>query len=200
MWNKRSNIVIGVILLATILLTWWVTQRPDTETAEEELSATATAAATGSRVLFPIEDDDFFVYISVVDTVTDRSVTVEQDLEGNWYVLTPERVPADPLGAQFAASATRRIFVQQVLSGPDLNDIASFGVLDPNYIVTVRLLSGTEYVANIGNLVFDGSNYYAQLEGDPNVRLAGSAALDELFSLLVTPPIAPSTTEPAESP
>src|SRR5574337_314296 len=190
--NRRTTwILVGLAALLAVYV--WYSGRPGSNAAGTGTPSLPTPIP-GSGALFKATAEQI-AGMSIVDKAGNRSVVLSKDAQGNWQVTAPEVRPADPAQAQNWASQFANVFVSTVIT--QSTDLTLFGVISPTYTAGVKLVDGTNVSVSIGDKVPTGSGYYVLREGEPNVVVVDTSAIDGLVKLLGSPPYFVPTATPS---
>lgn len=196
MLQRRSNIVILVVLLVLAGAVVFVTQRggadadaiPD-ETGSDPVPATAP--------LFPdIESDADMMALTIIDHVAGQQIMFERVGETDDWVIVGEDgdQPADLFALTSVLFGVRSLTTHRVLA--DVDEISPFGVLDPAYTIEVVLAGGENKRVDIGEKSVDGLSYYVLVDGEAPVNMVRAANLEPVLSVLTVPPVVEPTATP----
>ncbi len=112
---------------------------------------------------------------------------VQGATRADWYFEDAHRTPVD---------SDRWAGTTLLLSGPRTNrllfeqaeDLAPYGLADPQAWVNIRAKGNRELKVLLGNTTEDGANHYAKLEGSSEVYLVDSSWGDVLTAMVTRPP------------
>ncbi len=173
---KRSTWILLIIFLALVGLTIYLNQK---DVAPEEVESTPTATV---EYLF----NETAGRPSGIDlrAGTGEQVAIERNEAGVWVLKKPVETEADQGSAEAAASqlSTLRI-VSRLEVAP-----GEAGLVQPSYVMTVKLTGGTVEVVRIGDPTPTGSGYYASVNDSDEVLIVSKTGLDSLLTLLASPP------------
>lgn len=185
--NWRTTAVLFVILLALGGYLYYDSQRE--EEPVEEVAVEATAVPVVNET-FPLIEG---LTITTVQTVTIQrsSDSVEasfsQDAAGNWEQTTPQAqtVLSTTLTSQVTGYLT--LTSNRVFAAED-NPLSAYGLETPAYQIT---LSGSDqhHVLHVGNETPTKDGYYVQSGDDSRVFVVSKGSVDNLISLIDTPPL-----------
>lgn len=113
------------------------------------------------------------------DGETTLSLVKEDDV---WKVSDDDETRLDNDAVETIADALCQVAAVRVLSGAD--ELASYGLEEPAYTVTLETESGTEIALYIGDAT--GENYYATIGDKVVVYVIDSSAVDALEFDLTT--------------
>lgn len=173
---RRSTQIVLVIFLALVGLLVYLNQRPPpaseadstpTETVEYLFSATAGLPTS-----------------IAIEAKTGERVAIERNDAGEWVLKQPIETNADQGSAEAAAS---QLSALRILSRPDVVPKEA-GLVEPSYVMTVKLTGGTEEVVRIGDLTPTSIGYYTNINGGDEVLIVSKTGLDALLTLVTSPP------------
>lgn len=173
---KRSTVIVLVIFLALVGLLLYLNQE---EPAAEELAATPAAPI---EFLFD-ESDGLPTSIDIKSEIGEQ-VVIARNEAGAWVLKQPIETEADQASAEAAASQLTSLRIE---SRPEVAPEAA-GLVQPSYILTVEMTSGTKKTVRIGDLTPTGIGYYARINGSGETLIINQTGLDALFTLLESPP------------
>ena len=104
----------------------------------------------------------------------------------------PIEAEADQGSAEAAAS---QVSALRIVSRPQVapDDV---GLIQPAYVLTVKLTGGMVKTVRIGDLTPTSSGYYTSVDDSNEVLIVSKTGLDALLTMVTSPPIA-STPTPA---
>jgi len=173
---KRGTWIVLVIFLALVGL-WVYLDRK--EPPVEEVEATPTSVV---EYLF---DETAGQPTSIsIEAESGEKVAIERNENGEWVLLQPIETEASQGSSEAAAS---QLMALRVLSKPEVA-LADVGLVEPLYVITVKLTGGTEEMVRIGDLTPTGSGYYAKINGRNEVLILGQTGLDALLTMVTAPP------------
>jgi Domain of unknown function (DUF4340) len=173
---KRSTWIVLVIFLALVGLLVYLNQRKppaseadSTPTETVEYLFNATAGLPNSIA---------------IEAKTGERVAIERNDAGEWVLKQPIETEAEQGSAEAAAS---QLSALRVLSRPEVapNEV---GLVEPAYVMTVKLTGGTEEVVRIGDLTPTSTGYYTNINGGDDVLIVGKTGLDSLLTMVTSPP------------
>jgi hypothetical protein len=173
---RRSTWIVLVIFLALVGLLVYLNQRAP---AAEEAETTPT-----ETVEYLFSETAGLPTSIAVEAKTGERVAIERNEAGEWVLKQPIETEADQGPAEAAAS---QLSALRILSRPEVAP-ADAGLVDPSYVMTVKLTGGTEEVVRIGDLTPTGSGYYTNINGSEEVLILDQAGLDALLTLVKSPP------------
>jgi hypothetical protein len=179
---KRSTWIVLVVFLALVGLLVYLNQR---ETPVEEADSTPTEtveylfSATGG---LPSSID--------IEARTGERVAIERNEAGAWVLKQPIEMEANQGSAEAAAS---QLSALRILSRPEVAP-GEAGLVEPSYVMIVKLTGGTEEVVRIGDLTPTSSGYYTNINGSDEVLIVGKTGLDSLLTMVTSPPFLESPT------
>ena len=173
---KRSTWFVLVIFLALVGLLVYMDQRTppssEADSTPTEMVEYLFSAAAGLPTSIAIE------------ATTGERVAIERNDAGEWVLKQPIETEADQGSAEAAAS---QLSALRVLSRPEVA-LNEAGLVEPSYVMTVKLSGGTEEVVRIGDLTPTSSGYYTNINGGAKVLIVGKTGLDALLTLVTSPP------------
>jgi hypothetical protein len=192
--NRRTTwILVGVALLLGAYV--WYSGWSKAKTAAE--ATPVPTSVPGSGMLFQTTADQI-AGVWIEDMAAKSTVAFSKDAQGNWQVTAPEARPADPVRAAGEAAQFANLLVSTTITEP--TDLKPFGVLSPTYTLGVKLVDGTELKASVGDKTPTGSGYYIVRNGESNVVVVSTGAIEGLASLLTAPPYFVPSATPGPSP
>ena len=179
---KRSTWIAVVIFLALAGLLFYLNQR---EPIEEAVEVTPPAP-----VEFLLADSDGLPISIDIKSGTGEQVVIARNEAGVWVLEQPmeTEVPqggvADHASAEAAATQLSPLRIESRLEvAPEAT-----GLVQPSYILSVKLSGGNEKTVRIGDLTPTGVGYYALTEGSNETLVISRTGLDALLALLESPP------------
>jgi len=173
---KRSTWIVLVVFLALVGLLLYLNRNAKTA-SEEDLTPTATV-----EHLF---DETAGLPTSIeIDAKTGEKVAIGRNEAGTWVLKQPVETEADQGSAEAAAS---QLSALRILSRPGVAP-GDAGLVEPSYVMTVKLTGGAEKVVRIGDLTPTESGYYTNINGSDEVIVVDKTGLDALLSLVTSPP------------
>lgn len=179
---KRSTWIVLVVFLALVGVLLYLNQK---EPPAEETDATPT-----ETVEYLFNESDGLPASIAIEAKSGEQVTVERNEAGVWVLKQPIETEADQGSAEAAATQLKAL---RVVSRPGVAP-ADAGLVEPAYVMTVKLTGGTEKVVRIGDLTPTGSGYYASIDGSEEVLIVDNTGLDALLTLVTSPPFASTPT------
>jgi hypothetical protein len=174
---RRSTWIVLVIFLGLVGLLLFLNKRnPPTEAAD----ATPTES-----VEYLLNATDGLPSSIAIETKTGERVAIERNEAGVWVLKQPIEAEADQGSAEAAAS---QLSALRILSRPEVAP-EDAGMVEPSYVMSVKLTAGTEKVVRIGDLTPTGSGYYTNITGIDGVLIVDKTGLDSLLTLVTSPPI-----------
>lgn len=173
---KRTTWVVLVIFLGLVALLLFLNQR---ETPAEEAPVTPTEA-----VEYLISPTDGLPSGIRIEAKTGEQVSIERNDAGEWVLKQPVATEANQGSAEAAAS---QLSALRVLSHPQVAPDDA-GLVDPTYVMTVKLTGGTEEVVRIGDLTPTTIGYYTNINGSDEVLIVDKTGLDALLTMVTSPP------------
>lgn len=173
---KRSTWIVLVIFLVLVGLTVYLNQnKPVTEEAD-------VTPAEPVEYLFS-ETDGLPTSIDI-QSKTGEQVAIERNEAGEWVLKQPVETEANQGSAEAAAS---QLTTLRIVSRPEVAP-AEAGLVEPSFILTVKLTGGRIEIVRIGDLTPTSSGYYTNITGSDEVLIVGKTGLDALLTLLTSPP------------
>lgn len=173
---KRTTWIVLVIFLALVGLMLYLNQQ---EPATEEAEVTPTAlteylitATDGLPTSIEIQND------------SGAKVAIARNEAGEWVLKQPIETKADQGSAEAAASQLTSL---RIVSKPEVAP-ADAGLVQPSYILTVKLTGGTVKTVRIGDLTPTESGYYTSIDESEEVLIVSKTGLDSLLILVDAPP------------
>ncbi len=118
--------------------------------------------------------------------------TAVKGSEQAWYMTAPEAAEADSARIDGLVHQIAGMQSTRAMSGVD--NLADFGLAEPEIQATLMLTDGTSIHLSIGTENPRHTVRYVQKDGDPLVYLVDVGALDGLLRLLDEPPYPPPPT------
>lgn len=132
-------------------------------------------------------------------TWSGKQVTLRKDADGQWRLTQPESAPADTVRvSSILLRLTTLNASRDVVAKPA--ELASYGLEQPQAVVTLSRASGENQRLFIGSANPDKTAYYtrrAWVEGEVTIHIVPAAIVDDLRALVEQPPKAPPTPTPA---
>ena len=179
---RRGTWIVLIVFLALAGLWFYLNQN---EPVAEDVEATPTAVV---EYLF---DETAGLPTGIrIEAGTGEQVALERNEAGEWVLIQPVEAEANQGSAEAAAS---QLMALRVLSRPEVA-LADAGLVEPFYIMTVKLTGGTEAVVRIGDLTPTGSGYYTNINGRDDVLIVGQTGLEALLTLVSSPPYGETST------
>jgi hypothetical protein len=173
---KRSTWIVLVIFLALTGLLLYLNQN---EPPADEADATPTAP-----VEYLFDETDGLPSSIDIQARTGEQVAIERNDAGVWVLKQPIETEADQGSAEAAAS---QLTALRIISKPEVAP-DEVGLVEPSYVMTVKLTGGTVEVVRIGDLTPTSSGYYTNINGSDEILIVGMTGLDSLLTLVSTPP------------
>jgi hypothetical protein len=176
---RPSTVVYLVLLLALVGAYFYLKNRPQSADIEVTVEPSAEVA---QAYLFPAEEGK---PTSIrIESKAGQSVAVVRDADNVWMLIQPVEAKADPAAAEAAASQVTTMRILDTV--PDV-DLKIVGLEEPEYLLTVKFMSGGERTVDVGVITPTESGYYAR---DPagEVVIVSRDAIDPLIGLLDNPP------------
>jgi len=179
---RRSTWVVLIIFLALAGLVVYLNQRGPTA---DDTDVTPTATV---EYLFS-EADGLPTSIDIQSDSGDQ-VTIVRNGDGAWVLKQPIEAEANQGSAEAAASQLTSL---RIVSRPVVapNDV---GLVQPSYIMTVKLTGGIVKIVRIGDLTPTNSGYYTSVNDSSEILIVGKTGLDSLLTMVTTPPIVETPT------
>lgn len=182
---KRSTWIVLVIFMALVGLLLYLNQR---ESPAQESNATPTES-----VEYLFSPTDGLPTSIAIEAKTGEQVAIERNDAGEWVLKQPIESDANQGSAEAAASQLSALRILSRLEVA-LNEV---GLVDPSYVMTVKLTGGRVYVVRIGDLTPTDSGYYTNFNRSDEILIVGKAGLDSLLTLVTSPPyLEPPTPTP----
>jgi hypothetical protein len=179
---RRSTWIVVVIFLALAGLLIYLNQN---NPPSEETEATPTGT-----VEYLFSETDGLPTSIAIESGTGEQVAIERNEGGQWVLKQPIEAEAEQGSAEAAAT---QLSALRILSRPEVA-FQDAGLVEPSYVMTVKLTAGTEEVVRIGDLTPTSSGYYANIEGKDEVLILDKTSLDALLTLVTSPPYAETPT------
>jgi len=128
---------------------------------------------------------------------TGEELTLELDNEGNWVVVGEEPIPADKAKVELVARSFAQLSADEF---PDEQneDISAYGLDEPEWTYTARLLDGSERTLLVGGTTEDENRRYVKRGDSPIIYIMGGFRLRNLSKTLDEVRLDPEVTAPAE--
>ena len=183
---RRSTIVL-VVLFAALGLLYWYMQKPGNVIKQALATSTPTPSELPSTLISPDQGPVSQIAIQRADG---KTVSLKQ-AGGIWLVTADNEAPANQ---EFAEAISREILsLSMVTKLEKAPDLASIGLKDPAYSVSLVLQDGSPYIFKIGAATVTGSGYYVQAN-DGSLGVIDTYAIDMLISLIAEPPFLQTAT------
>ena len=179
---KRSTWIVLVIFLALVGLLLYLNQR---EAPVEEADTTPT-----ETVEYLFSATDGLPSSIAIEARTGEQVAIERNEAGEWVLIQPIETEANQGSAEAAAS---QLSALRIISRPEVAPDEA-GLVEPSYVMTVKLTGGMVEVVRIGDLTPTSSGYYTNVNGSDEVLIVGKTGLDALLTLVTSPPFLDSPT------
>lgn len=178
---KRSTWIAVAIFLALAGTLLYLNQREPVEEVAE--------IAPSPPVEFLLTDSDGLPTSIDIKSETGDQVIVMRNEAGVWVLEQPMETVADQASAEAAATQLSSLRIESRLEvAPEAT-----GLVQPSYILTVKLSGGTEKTVRIGDLTPTGIGYYALVNGSDETIILNRTGLEALLTLLESPPVVEST-------
>jgi len=179
---KRSTGILLVVFLALVGLMLYLNQKnPSTGTADVTPTALAENLFTQTDGL-PTSID--------IKSKTGEQVTIQRNDVGAWVLKQPIEAEADQGSAEAAAS---QVTALRIVSKPDVAP-DEVGLVQPSYVLTVKLTGGAVKTVRIGDLTPTSSGYYTSVDDSNEILIVDKTGLDALLTMVTSPPIANTPT------
>jgi hypothetical protein len=183
---RRSTVVL-VVLFAALGLLYWYMQKPGNVIKQALATSTPTAPALSADLLSPNQGP--ISKISIQDA-TGKAVSL-QKAGGIWLVTAGHEAPANQ---DFSEAIARQILSLRMDTKLEkAPDLASIGLDNPDYTVSLILQDGSPYTFKIGATTVTDSGYYVQAN-DGSIGVIGKDTIDMLINLIAEPPFLPTIT------
>jgi len=180
---KRSTLIVFIIFLALVGLMFYLNQKEST--TPEEVETTPVAPV---EYLFS-ESDGLPASIDI-QSITGEQVTITRNDAGAWVLIQPIEAEADQGAAEAAASQLTSL---RIVSRPEVAPV-DVGLVQPAYILTIKMTGGTLKTVRIGDATPTDSGYYTSIDESDEVLIVGKTGLDALLTLVTSPPYANTPT------
>ncbi len=178
---KRSTWIAVIIFLALAGTLFYLNQREPTEEAVE--------FTPPPPVEFLLTDSDGLPISIDIKNGAGKQVVIARNEAGAWVLEQPIETEADQASAEAAATQLSSLRIESKLEvAPE-----AAGLVQPSYILTVKLSGGTEKTVRIGDLTPTEIGYYARVDGSDETFILNRTGLEALFNLLKSPPIVEPT-------
>jgi hypothetical protein len=195
MIRRNTWITLCVFAVLLVFAVWWTRFRPAT--------GETTEATPTPEPLWEIQASQI-VGLRIEDLSGGTAVEIHRTEDGEWQVLEP----ADrTVAADRVDQATSWLEVprpRSAIVGQD--NLADFGLAEPQSRVTVTLDDGSTRILEIGSETPMGTTTYARLPDSGDILVLSKYGLDEVLGLLdellatQTPTVATTATEAAPTP
>jgi hypothetical protein len=156
---KGRGLIAAAVLLAGLSgLLYWSNEAEKAKEGQPDPDAPPKIIAV---------EEDTINRIEIVKTGSDP-VTVELGDGDTWKITAPEPLRADQTTVSSLVTAVADLESNRLVE-ENATDVATFGLDQPQLVVTARQKEGGELKVLIGNETPTGSNFFAKLEGDPRV-------------------------------
>ena len=189
---RPSTVVYIVLLLGLVGAYFYLRNRP--KPADIEVTAEPSSAVT---YLFTAEEG---TPTSIrIESKAGKTVEVARDADNAWALTQPIEAKADQGAAEAAASQVSTIRILDTV--PDV-DPKIVGLETPEYVLTIKFISGVERTVEVGVITPSESGYYVR-DTAGKVVIVSKDAIDSLIGLLANPPyletLTPSPVPPTET-
>ena len=180
----RNTAILLVILAILAGVAVWETRRgPAGESPQEK-----------AKLVFTLGRDDVGE-LEVKDG--DQAVYLARGGIGDWFIGAIGGPPADTARVNSLLDSLVNLKSTRLITDTSVG-LAAFGLDNPPVQVRLGLAEGKKEVLLIGNKNPQGTSYYAQRQGGPNVYLVGTSLVDDLKKLVSEPPYKPTPASPPE--
>jgi hypothetical protein len=180
----RNTAILLVILAILAVVAVWETHRgPAGESPQEK-----------AKWVFTLGRDDVSEF-EVKDG--SQSVFMARGGTGDWFIGAIGGPPADTARINSVLDSVVSLKSTRVITDTSVG-LAAFGLDNPPVQARLGLGEGKNEVLFIGNENPQGTSYYAQRQGSPNVYLISTSLVDDLKKLVSEPPYRPTPTPPPE--
>ncbi len=179
---KRTTWVVLVIFLGLVGLLLFLNQR--------EVPAEVADVTPTERVEYLFSPTDGLPTSIRIEARTGEQVAIERNDAGEWVLKQPVATEANQGSAEAAAS---QLSALRILSRPGVAP-AEAGLVEPSYVMTVKLTGGTEEVVRIGDLTPTSIGYYTNINGSDEVLIVDKTGLEALLTMVTSPPYAETPT------
>jgi hypothetical protein len=182
---RRSTIVL-VVLFAALGLLYWYMQKPG-NVIKQALATSTTTAQPPSDLIKPEQGPVSQISVQRADG---KTVTLKK-AGGIWLVSADYEAPANQETSEMIAQSVLSLrTVTKLEKAPDL---ASIGLNNPAYTVSLILGDGSPYTFKIGAATVTGSGYYVEAM-DGSVVVIDKYAIEQLTALAAEPPFLQTAT------
>ncbi len=176
---RNTAILLVILALLAVVAVWETRRGPAGESPQEK-----------AKWVFTLGRDD-------VDDIEikdgNQSVFLARGGTGDWFIGAIGGAPADTARINSVLDSVVNLKSTRVLTDTSTG-LAAFGLDNPPVQVRLGLAEGKKEVLLIGNKNPQGTSYYAQRQGGPNVYLISTSLVDDLKKLVSEPPYQPTAT------
>jgi hypothetical protein len=183
---RRSTVVL-LALFAVIGLLYWYMQRPGNAIKQALATSTTTAPEVLSNLIRPDQGSVNSISIQQADG---KKVTLKH-AGGIWLIATDHEAPANQDSSETIAQDV--ISLRMVTKLEKAPDLASIGLNNPAYTVSLILQDGSPYTFKIGAATVTNSGYYVQAN-DGSIVVIDKNAIETLTALITEPPLLQTAT------
>jgi hypothetical protein len=187
----RRSVIFIVIFAVVFAAAYYFNQH--SKSAESEIP---TETVEPVEYLFDAATDGLPNSIRI-DSKAGETVKTARNEENAWVLIQPEETAADQGSVEAAVSQASTLRILDRLSNNIEPDVV--GLVEPEYVITLKFMSGVERKVEIGVVTPTESGYYAR-EEDGKILIVSKGAVDALLSLLTNPPFAVTETPAPASP
>ena len=175
---RRSTVVYITILLVVAGVYLFL------RTREEQTDSVATPEVT-SPVSYLFTAAEGGPLSILVQAKSGQEVELARNAENAWSLKRPIESRADQGASEAVASqvTTMRIIERVPQIDPEVA-----GLMEPDYVLTVKFNSGTERKVRIGVVTPTESGYYVQGAAGGEVLIVSKSSVDAVLRLLTSPP------------
>ena len=175
---RRPTVVYIVLLLVLAGAYYYLNNRE--QPAEIELTV-EPSSEVAQEYLFTAEEG---TPTSIrIESKSGETVEVARGEDNAWTLIQPVEAKADQGAAEAAASQVTTMPILDAV--PDL-DPGIIGLVDPEYVLTMKFTGGGERTVDVGVITPTESGYYVR-ESD-KIVIVSRSAIDALLGLLTNPP------------
>lgn len=192
MIRRNTWITVGAFAVVLVFAVWWTRFRPQTtETGEATPTPEPIWELRASQI----------VGLRIEDLGAGTAVEIRRGAGDEWQMLEPadRSVAADRVGQAISWLEVPR--PRSTIPAPQ--DLADFGLAEPQRRLTVTLDDGSTRVLEVGNETPTGTMTYARVPDSSEVLAVSKYGLDEVLGLLdellatLTPTVTPTGAEAA---
>lgn len=195
-YNKpviRSGTVITLVtFLLVVAISVYISRKKETDAA--------TATPVGGETTYVFTEADGTPTSIKIEPYVGETVQIDRNAENVWELILPAKAEANQGAAEAAATQLSAIgIVIAELKG----DLATFGLDEPAYVITVTFTDGKSHVLEVGDAALSGNGYYVRLD-KTRIMLVSLSGIDALTQLVFFPPYlntpTPTALPPTETP